>query len=148
VPLSHLLKEGNNVADIDNYRNNHPELVVRDLREYVDPQLVRQVLKFRGVNKWLRVRRLLINLKHRWLAEIHELETERREAKAAGDYKRATKISARIETLADCRQQVRSLCHSPRDIDFPHHPKKWPESCQFPDTFPKRPHKRWFWRNE
>jgi len=128
------------MIDINNFRQNHPELVVTDLIPYANADLVRQVLKYRGVNKWLRVRRLLIQLKHKWREDIKLLEIKKKQATGKERYK----LQGYIEALIDCRQQVRALCHSPRDIDFPLDKHDFGITCILPDNFPKRPHKRWF----
>jgi hypothetical protein len=54
--------------NIWNYRQNHPELVIEDLRNtnlFSEEQLflVRQSMMARGINKWLKVRRDLIQYK-------------------------------------------------------------------------------------
>lgn len=134
-------------GDINNCAQNHLALIAMDLRGKVPFAEVMRVLKFRGVNKWLRVRRLLIQLKHRWKDEINRLEAERRCAKEAGQYFKVAELKGRKEQLADCRQQIRALCHSPRDVDFPLLPNDFGEVCKLPKDFPNRPHKRWFWRN-
>jgi|GEM_PF-3211155 hypothetical protein len=134
--------------DINNYRQNHPELIVRDLSKLVDPEIVRHVLKYRGVNKWLRVRRLLITLKHNWKARLNLLKLARQDAKEKRDWRAYHRLGGYMEALADCRQQVRALCHSPRDVDFSTSPKDFGEICELPSDFPFRPHKRWFWRHD
>lgn len=133
------------LPDINNCAQNHPSLIAMDLRESAPLAEVLHVLKYRGVNKWLRVRRLLIQLKHRWKDELNRLEIERKAAKKAGDYLRVAELKGRKEQLAGCRQQVRALCHSPRDVDFPLNPKVFGDACKLPEDFPSRPHKRWFW---
>ena len=132
--------------DINGFHQNHPELVVRDLRAYISPVRTREVLKFRGINKWLRVRRLLIALKHRWLSRIKELEREKQ--MLAGSDSRKAELKGYIKALTDCRQQVRALCYSPRDVDFPEDYHKWGEVCTLPEDFPLRPSKRYFWKGE
>ena len=134
------------MKDINNYRQNHPELIVRDLEQYVPPAIVRDVLKYRGVNKWLRVRRLLIQLKSRWKDDIKELEKEKDIAMMLGDIKRYHQLQGYIEAMISCRQQVRALTHSPREVDFPTVAKDFGVLCELPMDFPARPHKRWFWR--
>jgi hypothetical protein len=60
-------------------KQNHPELIVRDLcaeYPYVDPDTVRQSLMARGVNKWLKVRRDLIAYKKQLRNRIGVLERE------------------------------------------------------------------------
>jgi len=132
------------VEDINNYRQNHPELIVADLAQYVPEDKIRFVLKYRGVNKWLRVRRLLIQLKHRWKQDIKDLQEEKQIARLMGDEKRFYKIQGMVEMLTDCRQQVRALCHSPREIDFPLDKHDFGIDCLLSSEFPTRPHKRWF----
>ena len=126
-------------ADINNFRQNHPELIVSDLSAFVDGETVRRVLKYRGVNKWLRVRRLLIQLKSHWREQVKGLELEKKELTGKERYK----MQGYIEAMIDCRQQIRALCHSPRDIDFPQNKHDFGTSCDLPSNFPKRPHKRW-----
>jgi len=132
--------------DINNFRQNHPELVVRDLKQYVEPSITRQILKYRGINKWLRVRRLLISLKSRWLEQIRLLQCEKIEAKASRDFRQYYRLQGYVEALTDCRQQVRALCHSPREVDFPEKVHDFGVFCSLPSNFPTRPHKRWFWK--
>jgi len=129
--------------DINNFRQNHPELIVRDLAPFVDADIVRQVLKYRGINKWLTVRRLLIQLKGRWLEEIRACEAEKKRIRSEGDREHYWEMKGYVKALIDCRQQVRALCHSPRDVDFPL-TTDWGYAQTLPTTFPKHPHKRWF----
>jgi len=133
-----------NQLDINNFRQNHPELIVRDLEQYASPNVIRQVLKYRGINKWLRVRRLLIQLKAKWREDIKLLQIKKAEAKKAGDFKSYYKLVGYVEAMTDCRQQVRALCHSPREVNFPT-TTEFGLNCTLPADFPKRPHKRWFW---
>ncbi len=135
------------MSDIDNMRQNHPELVVRDLAPYVACDITRRVLKNRGVNKWLRVRRLLIKMKISWAETLGVLDQQARDAKAAGNHRRYHRLRGQIKGVTNCRQQVRSLCHSPRDVDFPKNPRDFGEPCELP-KLPERPHKRWFWRHD
>lgn len=130
-------------ADINNFKQNHPELVVKDLDGLIDSETVRYVLKYRGVNKWLRVRKLLIQLKHSWRDRVKILQEQKKEARAMGDFKTYYKLQGYVEALTDCRQQVRALCHSPRDVDFPEN-GAFGDNCILPKDFPVRPHKRWF----
>jgi len=133
--------------DINNFRQNHPELIVRDLECFVSPSITRKVLKYRGINKWLRVRRLLIQLKSKWREDIKQLQKQKVEAKRTENYKEYYKLVGYVEALTDCRQQVRALCHSPRDVDFPL-TIDFPMACELPNDFPCRPHKRWFWKHD
>ncbi|MFA5395442.1 MAG: hypothetical protein WC346_05410 [Methanogenium sp.] len=131
--------------DINNYRQNHPELIVKDLAGSATSEVIRSVLKYRGVNKWLRVRRLLIQVKSNWRDRLNQLKVERAAAKEARDWKTYHRLGGYMEALADCRQQVRALCHSPRNVDFPLSPRDFGDVCKLPSNFPLRPHKRWFW---
>jgi len=144
-------------------RQNHPELVVRDIVAMLGGDMlfnegdVRRILKNRGINKWLHVRRMLIELKHRWKEQINKLEDEKLLLKTYARLssnpslkhkylKKAHKLTGYVEALKDMRQQVRALCHSPRDIDFPESPRDYGEGL--PANFPLRPHKRFLWKRE
>ena len=131
--------------DINNFKQNHPELVVDDLSSFISPDIVRHVLKFRGINKWLRVRRLLIQLKSRWREDVKELQAEKKLARELGLWDRYYTLKGMVEAITDCRQQVRALCHSPRDVDFPQDKHDFGIVCSLPANLPTRPHKRWFW---
>jgi len=137
----------NGGIDINNMRQNHPELIVRDLSTYVSPDITRQVLLYRGVNKWLRVRRLLIQLKDRWREEIKVLEAKKKQAKTDGDIKKYHQLQGAVKALIDCRCQVRALCHSPREVNFPESPRDFGGHSELPLNFPHHPNKRWFWKH-
>jgi hypothetical protein len=66
--------------NIWNYKQNHPELGIRDCKEhgFSDAQLkiVRQSLLCRGINKWLAVRRDLIAYKKQIKHIVRQLNTE------------------------------------------------------------------------
>ena len=130
-----------NNQDINNMRQNHPALVVRDLESYCDAEVVKKVLLMRGINKWLYVRRLLIQLKHRWKDRIDSLESEAQAAKERKDYRKYLKLKGRRAELIECRQQIRALCHSPREVDWE---GKHIRDMILPEDFPQMPHKRWF----
>ncbi len=165
------------MTDINNMRQNHPELVVRDVVEYIAETLggfqefrclsreevakdMREILKNRGVNKWLHVRRLLIELKSRWRDALNDIQWSKKLARATAtlaysmkNYKALNKAVQRLywlkgyeAAMQDMRQQVRALCHSPRDIDFPADPRQFGPGL--PEDFPIRPHKRFLWRNK
>ena len=143
--MIHIPLCSNHPGDINNARQNHPELVIADLSPFVAPAQVRAVLKERGINKWLRVRRLLIQLKARWKDDAKALQIAKREARKRGDLREYWKLVGYVEALTDCRQQVRALCHSPRDVDFPTSARDFGVKAHLPSIFPRRPHKRWFW---
>lgn len=59
-------------------RQNHPELVVQDLKETFqltqdECDQIRWILMKRGINKWLYARRLFIDLKHKMKPILHQL---------------------------------------------------------------------------
>ena len=136
----------NEKADINNFRQNHPLLIARDLERYAPREVILNCLKYRGVNKWLRVRRLLIQLKTRWKEQIKVLQSEKKNyLRGSPEY---YKLVGYIEALTDCRQQIRALCHSPRDVNFPNNARDFGVCCQLPQSFPTRPHKRWFWTHD
>ena len=67
-----------NPSNIWNFRQNHPELVIRDCIQYgaMTPyqlEVVRQSMLCRGINKWLKVRRDLIAYKKQIKHEIKQL---------------------------------------------------------------------------
>ena len=67
-------------SNIWNYRQNHPELVIKDCKEhgFTEEQLeiVRKSMLCRGINKWLKVRRDLIAYKKLVKHEIRALVNE------------------------------------------------------------------------
>lgn len=162
------------MTNLNHLRQNHPELIVRDVYAIVDAlarhtrngewategaPLIRAILKNRGINKWLRVRRCIIQLKDLWKSRIWHMEREKRRLKAemtrafehedmksfAYFSKRFYKLQGYCEALKDCRAQVRALTHSPRDVNFPtasvHHV---PKQYDLTPAFPPRPTKRYF----
>jgi hypothetical protein len=136
------------MSDIDQMRQNHPELVVRDILslaynshssdDFWETE-TRAVLKRRGVNKWLAVRRLLIQTKARWKKQLTYLY---RTLSFYRDCKDKEWLRGYVRCLEDCRAQVRALCHSTRDVDFPTDPNKWPAAASLPVKFPTRPKKK------
>ena len=131
-------------CNIDNMAQNHPELVVRDLKKYIPENVIRTVLKMRGINKWLRNRRLLIQLKDTWKKEIKVLQEQYEKEKKGKHYRKAAECRIRMNTLADVRQQVRAICHSPRDVNFNINSTSFTEVCNLPPDFPQRPSKNYF----
>jgi hypothetical protein len=133
------------------------------------PEFARIVLKRRGINKWLTVRRLLIQVKARWKAKVraaHAWLTECRalrrgvpvvegqqlsgDAYVAGkgwytSYRRAW-TRGYLAALEECRAQVRALLNMPRDVDFPDAASKWPAEAMLPATFPDNPQQNYFRR--
>jgi len=142
--LRRLVACGAKSVNIENMRQNHPELVVRDLaRLGVPEEQSRHILKMRGINKWLCVRRLLIQLKNRWKGDItvaqKTIETHRAHPNLSDcsiEYVRGW-----LAATEQHRAQVRALCHSDRDIDFPRVASDWPTEAHLPVDF-SRPSKR------
>jgi hypothetical protein len=66
--------------NIWNYKQNHPELVIKDLQSFNLPifvqDIVRQSMLARGINKWLKVRRDLIAYKKLIKHQVKELMIE------------------------------------------------------------------------
>ena len=143
---------------IDQIKQNHPELIVRDLVQAgLKPTFVRAVLKNRGVNKWFMVRRLLINIKDTWRNEIttlhkqtQQLKTKMQNAKTPEERESLNcaynRLMGRLNTLHDCRAQIRALCMSKRDINWPNRPSNFGWICKLPWSFSKnpRPNKKFF----
>ncbi|NMC58060.1 MAG: hypothetical protein GYA51_01495 [Candidatus Methanofastidiosa archaeon] len=76
----YAIREGINPKTINQVKQNHPELVVQDLKEEFnlskdECNYVRWVLLKRGVNKWLYARRLIIDLKHQMKKLVQENES-------------------------------------------------------------------------
>lgn len=123
-----------NEETIWNFRQNHPELIIRDAQAELglnadQANKLRDILMRRGVNKWLFVRRLLISLKDMWKREILKTEQDLIDTKTnTKDGHQVGRLRGRIKTLTECRQQVRALCHSSRLIEWPRNPREWPEN--------------------
>jgi len=66
-----------NPVNIWNYKQNHPELVIEDIRRMGASdhimEIVRTSMLARGINKWLKVRRDLIAYKKKLRNDIKEL---------------------------------------------------------------------------
>ena len=134
---------------INNAAQNHPELVVRDLEIFgVPPETTRWILWWRGVNKWLCARRLIIALKLQWLDRIREIDEILSRGQDGLGIRRYHRLAGEREALAKCRAQVRAICHLHRDVEWPTDPHRWPAEARLPGTMPARPNKRWlarFW---
>lgn len=100
-----------------NFRQNHPELVIRDLREYLGLdeeklEFVRTVMLSRGINKWLKVRRDLIAYKKQLRKEIKQ---------TVGDLENTPKfdkkwylLKERLKILSGVRGTLKGLCMTER----------------------------------
>jgi hypothetical protein len=141
--------------NIDQLRQNHPELIVRDICNDnfdIEPDEIRTILKNRGVNKWLKNRRLLMQLKTRWLNEIRKFYIGITNTRAITNHKPTRTFAygralGRMEAITECRQQLRAVCQSSRDTDFPAR-IHWPKSCTLPEEFPARPSASWLKQHE
>ena len=105
-----------------NFRQNHPELVVRDLRDYLGLDeaacaFVRRVLLARGVNKWLKVRRDLIAYKKQLKHELKATDAERLASKGTPRYRELTE---RLKLLQRVRGDLKALCMTDRWQVWPH----------------------------
>lgn len=100
---------------VENYRQNRPTLVARDLAIFGVPSATAYaILMARGVFKWLAVRRDLIKLKNAWKVQVTLRLGHLRIAKAAGDHRRIAYLRGEIAAITQCRAEVRALCHSKR----------------------------------
>lgn len=101
------------LVNIQNFRQNHPELVIKDCRRYgfTEEQLkiVRQSLLVRGVNKWLKVRRDLIAYKKQIKHQIQSLQLS------------VCFLKKETKSLACGRKQVERGEKSIRDLEQYYH---------------------------
>ena len=128
--------------NIEQVKQNHPELVATQLKEIypeINKNTVRKILKYTGVSKWLKNRRYVIQLKELWKKEIAELQIYAQHYKDTGNIKMYYKLNERMNTLADCRQQLRTICHSNRETSFPENTLSFKNTGKLPDNFPQRP---------
>lgn len=100
-----------------NFRQNHPELVVRDLKEHLQLDeeqcdLVRKVLLARGINKWLKVRRDLIAFKKQLKHRLKAVDAER--ANHPKRSPRHRELTAELKVLMETRGILKSLCMTNR----------------------------------
>ena len=131
-------------ANIWNFKQNHPELVIKDCAKYgamtaYQLSVVRQSMLCRGINKWLKVRRDLIAykkmVKHQivdLMQQVGDLKTELSacychtgqvlsEDKTIYDFDHYTIIRTRyliakekLKTLQKVRATLRGLCNTDR----------------------------------
>ena len=130
------------MKNIEQVKQNHPKLIVDQIKEkypIINSNTIREILKFTGVNKWLKNRRYVIQLKEKWKKEIAELQLYAQHYKDNGEYTKCIRAKERMNTLADCRQQLRSICHSNRETEFPTNNISFRDIFKLPDNFPKRP---------
>ena len=99
-------------SKIENFKQNHPRYVVRDLASYgMPPEITHRSLMARGVYKWFGVRRLLIKLKNTWRDRVNETlnHLHNRDGTHTRDWYRGY-----LQGITECRKEVRQLCHMPR----------------------------------
>jgi len=125
-----------NRKTINNFRQNNPELVVSDLREYLgldedQCELVRTVLLARGVGKWLKNRRDIIahkkQLKHAIRAKLADITyfkdlRDKAEHKSKDWYiymKHWQVAKAELKILAHERGVLKGICMSDRYVEWP-----------------------------
>ena len=127
---------------IESYRQNFPELVIRDAQEYLeltDKQCdtLRNILLARGVNKWLKVRKDLVTYKTTIKKEItrlcnalHDARIElknypklTRSEMSCEQFKKWKNISKkrvemkyRLKCLNEVQKELNKMCHSPRYV--------------------------------
>ena len=107
-----------------NFRQNHPELVIRDLREYLglseeDLDFVRTVLLARGINKWLKVRRDLIAYKKQLRHDIKRVEADR--CALPKGHPRRRGLLEKSKALQSVRATLKTLCQTDRWQIWPRH---------------------------
>ena len=100
---------------INNFRQNSPELVIRDAKEMLgldDDQcnVLKNILLARGINKWLKARLDIIKLKNDIKDEIVELQ------KIYQKWNPAHKQTMRI--LTRVRSDIRAICHQNRWVEW------------------------------
>jgi len=112
-------------ANIWNFRQNNPELVIADARKYLgldDQQIdiLRNILLARGINKWLKVRRDLIAYKSLMKLDVKATLAAIVEAKANNKRRELDALRARLKVLESIRADLRKMCHSERYVLWPH----------------------------
>ena len=102
-----------NPRNIWNYKQNHPEYIVEDCRNFgftdANCEIVRQSLLVRGVNKWFQVRRDIIVYKIQIQHEIRRLHAVVKKTKAEATALFCTKNSVvkGEKTLGDYEAYIR-----------------------------------------
>jgi hypothetical protein len=101
---------------INNFRQNSPELVVRDARRMLELndaqcEILRKILLARGVNKWLKARRDIIKLQHELKVRIIVLNQS---------YEKRNPVHrTSMKLLTEFRERLRQICHQPRWVEWP-----------------------------
>jgi len=100
---------------IDSIKQNKPSLIAEDLFEKFGVPFDKgmEILLFRGVFKWLAVRRGIIKTKDIWKDRVKETLDNIGQAKLAHDRK-VLWYRGYLKAYEECRKEIRALCHSPR----------------------------------
>ena len=98
---------------INNFRQNTPELVIRDAKRMLNLndnqcETLKQILLARGINKWLKARRDIIALKNDIKIEIKKIQE---------NYDRK-KDKTKLKLLEDFRAKLRRICHQERWVEW------------------------------
>jgi len=102
-------------TSICSIKQNKPVLVARDLLEYGVPvEVTLKILLARGVFKWLAVRRSIIKLKCNWKIKITDTCKKVIEYKQQENTYKLGYWRGYLKALEECRNEVRTLCHSTR----------------------------------
>jgi len=103
-------------ATINNFRQNSPELVIRDAKQLLNLDkaqcdILKDILLARGINKWLKARRDIIKLKDEIKQEIVELQSI---------YEKWNPVhKERLKLLNSFRVKLRKICHQKRWVEWP-----------------------------
>lgn len=116
-----------NRNNIWNYKQNNPELVVQDIKEYLNltPEQcdgIRKILMARGVNKWFKVRRDLIAYKKIVKKQLMEVEVEKIDLKEKMKvegfneklYRQFSIKKEVMKTLMNIRGTLKKMCMTDR----------------------------------
>jgi len=101
---------------INSFRQNSPELVVRDAQALLglderECEVLRDILLARGINKWLKARRDIIRLKSDTKAAIKAM---------LSDYDKTDPAQkATLKLLMQYQRALRRICHQSRWVIWP-----------------------------
>ena len=109
-------ENGLNPSTINNFRQNTPELVIRDARRMLSLneeqcQILRDILLARGINKWLKARRDIIRYKEKVKESIKYIQSTYKKGDVAQ--------KATLQVLNLVRRDLRIICHQSRWVIWP-----------------------------
>ena len=109
-------ENGLNPETINNFRQNTPELVIRDARRMLSLneeqcQILRDILLARGINKWLKARRDIIRYKEKVKESIKYIQSTYKKGDVAQ--------KATLQVLNLVRRDLRIICHQSRWVIWP-----------------------------